>query len=135
MLAEAFSPSVVLGTSGIAAFAIGSLLMFDSSTPSLSLSWLVVATATAAIAGLLLVVLAAAIRAHRHRVVIGEAAFLGSPGEVLTWAGQEGEVWVHGERWQARAAAPLTPGQRVRVAARNRLVLMVEPEADRPERE
>jgi membrane-bound serine protease (ClpP class) len=135
MVAEAFAPSVVLGASGIAAFVIGSVLMFDSGAPGFSLSWPVVATATAATAGLLLVVLAAAIRAHRHRVVIGEAALLGRPGEVLTWAGQEGEVWVHGERWQARAAVPLTPGQRVRVAARNRLVLMVEPEADRPERE
>ncbi|HYZ32623.1 MAG TPA: nodulation protein NfeD [Crenalkalicoccus sp.] len=134
MVAEAFAPSLVLGTGGIAAFVIGSVLMFDSGAPGFSLSWPVVATATAATAALLLVVLAAAIRAHRHRVVTGEAALLGSPGEVLTWAGQEGEVWVHGERWRARAAAPLTPGQRVRVTARDRLVLVVEPGADRPAR-
>jgi membrane-bound serine protease (ClpP class) len=135
MMAEAFAPSVVLGTGGIAAFVIGSLLMFDTGTPGFSLSWPVVATATAATAALLLVVLAAAIRAHRRRVVTGEAALLGSPGEVLTWDDQEGHVRVHGERWQARAAAQLAPGQRIRVVARDRLVLVVEPEADRPLRE
>ena len=134
MAGEAFTPSAVLGTGGVAAFAIGSLLMFDTGAPGFSLSWPVVATATAATAALLLVVLAAAVRAHRLRVVTGEGALLGSPGEVLTWGGQEGHVRVHGERWQARAAAQLAPGQRVRVVARDRLVLAVEPEADRPPR-
>jgi membrane-bound serine protease (ClpP class) len=135
MVAEAFAPSLVLGTGGIAAFVIGSLLMFDTGTPGFRLSWPVVAVATAATAGLLLVVLAAAIRAHRLRVVTGEAALLGSRGEVLVWAGQEGQILVHGERWQARAAAQLTPGQRIQVVARDRLVLLVEPEADRPSRD
>ena len=134
MVGEAFAPSVVLGTGGITAFVIGSLLMFDTGTPGFSLSWPVVAVATAATAVLLLVVLAAAVRAHRLRVVTGEGALLGSPGEVLTWDGQEGHVRVHGERWRARAAGPLAPGQRVRVVARDRLVLAVEPEADRPPR-
>ena len=134
MVAEAFAPSAVLGTGGIAAFVLGSLLMFDTGAPGFSLSWPVVATATAATAALLLVVLAAAVRAHRLRVVTGEGALLGSPGEVLAWEGQEGHVRVRGERWQARAPAQLAPGQRVRVVARDRLVLAVEPEADRPPR-
>ena len=134
MVGEAFAPSVVLGTGGIAAFVIGSLLMFDTGTPGFSLSWQVVAVATAATAALLIFVLAAAVRAHRLRVVTGEGGLLGSPGEVLTWDGQEGHVRVHGERWRARAAGPLAPGQRVRVVARDRLVLAVEPEADRPPR-
>jgi membrane-bound serine protease (ClpP class) len=134
MVAEAFAPSAVLGTGGIAAFVLGSLLMFDTGAPGFSLSWPVVATATAATAALLLGVLAAAVRAHRLRVVTGEGALLGSPGEVLTWDGQEGHVRVRGERWQARAPAQLAPGQRVRVVARDRLVLAVEPEADRPPR-
>ena len=134
MVGEAFAPSVVLGTGGIAAFVIGSLLMFDTGTPGFSLSWQVVAVATAATAALLIFVLAAAVRAHRLRVVTGEGGLLGSPGEVLTWDGQEGHVRVHGERWRARAAGQLAPGQRVRVVARDRLVLAVEPEADRPPR-
>jgi membrane-bound serine protease (ClpP class) len=134
MVGEAFAPSVVLGTGGIAAFVIGSLLMFDTGTPGFSLSWQVVAVATAATAALLIFALAAAVRAHRLRVVTGEGGLLGSPGEVLTWDGQEGHVQVHGERWRARAAGPLAPGQRVRVVARDRLVLAVEPEADRPPR-
>jgi membrane-bound serine protease (ClpP class) len=134
MVGEAFAPSAVLGTGGIAAFVIGSLLMFDTGAPGFSLSWPVVATATAATAALLLVVLAAAVRAHRLRVVTGEGALLGSPGEVLAWEGREGHVRVRGERWQARAAGQLAPGQHVRVVARDRLVLAVEPEADRPPR-
>jgi membrane-bound serine protease (ClpP class) len=97
------------------------------------LSWPVVATAATATAAPLIFVLAAAVRAHRLRVVTGEGALVGSPGEVLAWRGQEGQVLVRGERWQARADAQLAPGQRVRVVARDRLVLAVETDADRPE--
>ncbi len=128
MVAEAFAPSFgALGIGGVIAFALGSLFMFDKA-PGFELSLPVVLTASAASAVLLAVILSVAIRAHRQKVVSGEAAMIGSAGQVLTWSGTDGEVHVHGEHWRARSAGRLRPGQRVRVIGRDGLTLTVEPE-------
>lgn len=127
MTAEAFAPSFgVLGIGGILAFGLGSLLMFEK-VPGFHLSPGVVIAATFASALLLIVVLAAVIRAHRHRVVTGDAAMIDAEGTVLAWSGKAGTVLVHGERWQALAKAPAEPGTTVRVTARDGLTLTVEP--------
>lgn len=130
MVAEAFLPSFgVLGIGGVAAFAIGSLFLFRG-VPGFRVSWPVVATASVASLGFLAFALAAAWRAHRRDVVTGEAALLGNAGQVLTWAGGEGDVQVMGERWHATSAAELIPGQRVRIIRRRDLTLHVEPEIE-----
>jgi membrane-bound serine protease (ClpP class) len=55
---------------------------------------------------------------------------IGSRGEVIDWNGGHGHVLAHGERWMAKAAAPLDRGQRVRVRKLEGLTLEVEPEAE-----
>jgi membrane-bound serine protease (ClpP class) len=131
MTAEAFLPSFgVLGIGGIVAFALGSLFLFPAEVPGFRLSLPVIAVATAASAGFLVVALAAAWRAQRRGVVTGEAALLGSTGLVLAWSGGAGAIQVHGERWRATAAVPLRQGQRVRVLDRQGLTLTVEPESE-----
>jgi len=129
MVAEAFLPSFgIVGIGGIVAFAIGSLLMFDTDVPGFSLSWPAVALGTGVTAAFFLVAVGAAWRAHRRDVVTGETALVGQSGRVVTWNGNQGFVHVHGEDWQARSDASLAPGQAVRVAARQDLTLIVEPE-------
>ncbi|MBI6628930.1 NfeD family protein [Pontibaca salina] len=127
MTAEAFAPSFgVLGIGGILAFGLGSVFMFEE-VPGFHLSPGVIITATVASGVLLVVVLAAALRAHRRRVVSGDLAMIGTTGTVLSWSGQNGTVLVHGERWQARGTVPAAKGARVRVTARDGLTLRVEP--------
>jgi membrane-bound serine protease (ClpP class) len=129
MVAEAFMPSFgIVGIGGIIAFAIGSLLMFDTDVPGFSLSWPAVALGTGVTAAFFLIAIAAAWRAHLRTVVTGEPALLGLSGRVVTWDGNQGLVHVQGEDWQARSEAPLAPGQAVRVAARRDLTLIVEPD-------
>lgn len=129
MAAEAFVPSFgVLGMGGAVAFAGGSLFLFDTDVPGLTLHWPVVLIATGVSTALLVLGLAVGLRAQRRRVVTGDAGLIGTIGEVLSWSDHGGQVHVHGERWRARAASPLQPGQRVRVAGRERLTLFVEPE-------
>ena len=127
MTAEAFAPSFgVLGIGGAVAFGLGSLFMFEE-VPGFSLSPGVVIAATAASALLLIVIVAAALRAHRQTVATGDPAMVGAEGRVLSWSGASGTVEVHGERWQARSDTPQPPGTRVRVRARDGLVLTVDP--------
>lgn len=129
LVAEAFLPSFgVVGIGGIIAFAIGSLLMFDTEVPGFGLSWPAVAFGTAATAGFFLIAIGAAWRAHRRAVVTGEPALLGRSGRVVRWDGDRGLVHVHGENWQARSDTSLAPGQAVRIAGRADLTLIVEPE-------
>jgi membrane-bound serine protease (ClpP class) len=126
MAAEAFVPSSgALGIGGAAAFAIGSLMTFD--TPGYQLAWPVVAGATAVSMGLFILVLAMLVRSRRRPQFGGDAALLGATGEVIGWVGGEGQILVQGGRWHARAERPLAAGQQVRVLGRDGLTLRVEP--------
>jgi membrane-bound serine protease (ClpP class) len=130
MLAEAFSPGFgLLGMGGAAAFAIGALFLFDpeQSDIPVGVSWQVVAGLTAASAAFFLGVLGLALRARGRPVRTGSEQMLGSTGEVVSWAGEEGRVHVHGEIWAARSGHGLAKGQKVRVVSRTGLMLAVEP--------
>ncbi|WP_084507694.1 NfeD family protein [Geminicoccus roseus] len=128
LVAEAFAPSFgVLGIGGAVAFGLGSLFLFED-VPGFQLSVPVVLVATGLSAVLIVVVLAAAIRAHRRSVVTGGPARVGASGRVLSWSGGRGRVHLHGEDWQARSASPLAPADRIRVTGRDGLVLLVEPD-------
>jgi membrane-bound serine protease (ClpP class) len=127
MLAEAHLRAFgVLGVGGIAALVIGALLMFPSTQPEFELSPAVVAGAAVLGALLLLGVLAALLRSRGRRAITGGEALLGAEGETAAWRGGEGRVWVRGEMWRARASGPLQAGMRVKVVAREGLVLLVE---------
>lgn len=128
MVMEHFLPSFgIAGFGGIASFAIGSIMMFDTEVPGFGISWWTVGIATAASAGFLLLLLGFVWRAHRRPPVSGEPAVVGQVGRVEAWQGETGQVHVHGESWQARSAAALQVGQNVRVVARKDLALIVEP--------
>jgi membrane-bound serine protease (ClpP class) len=130
MLAEAFLPTFgVIGIGGIAAFVLGSLLLFPGQAPGFELSWSAIIAGAATSAGFLMIAVTAVWRAHRRTVVTGDAVLIGKAGQVTRWDQNEGVVEVRGERWRATSAAPLVPGQRVRIVNRRNLTLAVEPEA------
>jgi membrane-bound serine protease (ClpP class) len=118
----------VIGAGGIAAFAMGSIIMFHSNAPGFGLSLSLVAAATIVTAGLFILMLAMLLRSRRRRIITGGEAMLGAEGEVVEWHGEEGRVRVKGEIWRARALRPLQPAARIRVVSRENLTLTVEPE-------
>jgi len=131
-VAEAFTPSFgALGISGIVAFAIGSIFLFQGDVPGFTLSPAVIVAATALGAVVTLVAGTVAVRSRRNPVVTGDATLIGRSGVVRAWSGSSGEVQLHGERWQARARTSMAPGQQVRVIGRDGLTLVVEPEVER----
>jgi membrane-bound serine protease (ClpP class) len=136
IVAEAFTPSLgVLGIGGTAAFAIGAIFLFEGDVPGFSLSPAVIVVATGVGATFALLAGLVAVRSHGRPIVTGNVTIIGHSGEVLNWSGLEGQIQVHGERWQARAAAPLGSHQRVRVVRREGLTLVVEPETERRQSE
>ncbi|WP_366553768.1 NfeD family protein [Aquibaculum sediminis] len=135
MTAEAFVPSFgVLGIGGAVAFALGAAMLFDSAdVPGFEISYWTIGAMTGLSLLLLAVVLRLAARSFRRPVVSGREELIGSSGEVRRWKNTRGRVHVHGEIWQARASAPLTPGQKIRVTALDGLILTVEPDTRKGE--
>jgi membrane-bound serine protease (ClpP class) len=130
MVAEHSAPGFgVLGLGGIAAFAVGSIMLIDTDVPGYRIPWQLIAGVTAASAGFLFVVLQVALRARQRPVVSGREEMLGATGEVMDDTGGGVYARIHGEMWQVRADVPLRRGQRVRVVSMDGLVLAVEPAA------
>lgn len=132
LIAEAFAPSFgALGIGGLAALVFGLVIFVDPETaPGYAPSYAFIAAVSALTAAVTLGTVALALRARRRPVVSGREDLLGAQGEVLgEFESGEGWIRVRGERWRARAAAPLAVGQKVRVRSMDGLLLTVEPES------
>jgi membrane-bound serine protease (ClpP class) len=131
MVGEALTPSVgILGIGGAIAFVLGSVLLIDTDAPGFALSPWVIGGVTLATAGLLMGVLALAVKAQRGRVVSGTEWLVGQKGRVLAWEGDHGSIHIAGENWRARGATGLEPGAAAEVTEVEGLTLTVEPAAD-----
>jgi membrane-bound serine protease (ClpP class) len=129
MVAEAFTPSFgVVGLGGIVAFVLGALFLFDPAQTDIPIrvSWQVVAGMAVLSAGFFMGLLGFAAKARQRAVRTGAEQMIGSTGEVVSWAQDEGRVLVLGEIWAARSSKGLAKGQKVRVVGRAGLMLSVE---------
>jgi membrane-bound serine protease (ClpP class) len=128
LLVEVFIPGFGLfGAAGAVALALGSLMLFREA-PGFKLSPYVVLASVGLSVGFFLIALRAAVQAARRGVTTGQAALLNAHAVVKSWEGQQGYVHAQGEDWHAVSGVSLSPGQPVRIAARDGLTLTVEPE-------
>jgi len=126
LAAESFIPSYgVLGVGGIAAFAIGAVILIDTDSPGWGVPLSLIALLAVAGAVFALAVVGMAARARRRPVVTGAAMLVSACGELVEYTGGEGWVIVRGEHWRARGPAQLKAGDRVRVTALQGSVLEV----------
>lgn len=126
MVAEVFAPSFgALGLGGIAAFVAGSLLLWDETGPGYEIPLALILGFALAGATVLIGLTTLVLRQRRRPVVGGAEAMLGATGTIM--GDDAGRAWVHGESWRVRADRPLRPGERVRVAGRDGLLLLVQP--------
>ncbi len=127
MVAEAFLPSFgALGIGGVVAFVFGSIMLFDTDIEGYGIAWPLIAGAAALSAAFFIGAIALAMQARKRAVVSGAEELIGATGEALENFKGVGRVRVHSEEWQARAAAPLKRGERIKVVGREGLVLIVE---------
>ena len=129
LAAEAFSPSFgVLGIGGVAAFVIGSVILFDADLPGFGVSIPIIAAVTATTAGLAFFALGAAVKARRSAVVSGGEAIIGSSAVALEdFSNGAGRVRALGEVWRATAAGEVKAGERLQVTGRDAFSLVVAP--------
>ncbi|WP_342247400.1 NfeD family protein [Pseudomonas sp. OTU5201] len=136
MAAEAFMPSFgIIGFGGIAAFVVGAVILIDTEVPGFGIPLSLIITVALSSSLVIFAIIAMAVRARRRALVSGDAGLVGSEATLLdlvTDDARSGWVQLQGERWQVRSDAPLKSGQRVRVLARNGLLLDVKADERSP---
>ena len=128
IVAEFFLPTFgSLGLGGLVAFIVGSLMLFDTDVPGMSIGLPLIA-ALATVGGLVILAIGwLAARSRAHRIVTGEQGMLGQHVEVVDDFEGKGRVRLGAEVWNARSSLPLKAGQSVRIARVEGLTVWVEP--------
>jgi membrane-bound serine protease (ClpP class) len=125
-IAEAFITSHgVLGVGGAVAMAIGSVMLIESPSPYLRISWAVIVPVVALSALLFIITVTLAVRVHREKADTGKEGMIGLEGEAKTDIYSSGQIFVRGEYWNAWSEAPIQKGERVKVEAVEGLKLKV----------
>ncbi len=117
----------LLSLGGIISMLFGSVLLFDdlASTVQLSYSLIVVFTVPIAIIAALLIGLIS--KVHCKKSVMGKDALIGLSATVIKWRDGHGQVYVHGEIWNAQSSETVLLNQRLTVVGVNGLTLTVLP--------
>jgi membrane-bound serine protease (ClpP class) len=131
IVTEFFMPAFgSLGVGGLAAFVIGSIMLFDNhaSGPRVALP-LIVGIAVAG--GLVIVAIGwLGLRARRRPLSVGVETMIGAAVETVNDCQDRCVVRYGGELWNARTSTPLHAGQRARIVKVADMTLWVEPQKD-----
>ncbi|WBQ08878.1 nodulation protein NfeD [Hyphomonadaceae bacterium ML37] len=126
LVAEAFlASSGLLALGGLAAFAIGSLMLMDTEVDGLRIDWRLIAVTTVALAGATFLLVSYGLAAQARKVTTGEKGLIGMTGQVISWEGAAGYVMVDGERWRAVSQDALKAGDAIKVVSLDGLTLKV----------
>ncbi len=129
IVAEAFVPAFgALGTGGIAALVIGSVVLWDNEVPGFQIARGLLAGITFAAGVAMLITVSYFARSRRMPVVTGVEQLLEETAVALADFSQSGPVQIVGERWNAVTRTPVRRGQRLKVLAVRGLTLEVAPE-------
>jgi len=129
IVTEFFMPAFgSLGVGGLAAFVVGSIILFDNQASGMRVALpLIVGIAVAG--GLVVVTIGwLADRARRRPVSTGVETMIGALVEATSDCRDQCVVRYGGELWNARSAGPLRAGQQARIVKVVGLTLWVEPQ-------
>ena len=117
----------LLSVAGIVSLLLGSLMLFESSSPELRVAWSVLLPTIILVSGFFVAVAGLVFRAHKNRPKTGTRGLMNETGVVKKDLEPEGKVFIHGELWNARSLKPLPAGTKIRVVSVESLTLVVEP--------
>lgn len=117
----------LLSVAGIVSLFLGSLMLFEGTTPDMKLSLNVLLPTIILISGFFVVIASLVFRAQISKPTTGSRGLVGEIGIVKQALTPEGKVFVHGELWNAKARETIDEDVKVRVVDVVNLVLEVEP--------
>jgi membrane-bound serine protease (ClpP class) len=90
-------------------------MLFKGERPGMSISWAVLIPTVLAVSAFFIAVAGIVFRSHLRRAMTGIAGMVGERGVARTALAPEGQVFVHGEYWQAESEEPIAAGEAVEV--------------------
>jgi len=128
MIGEAVVPSFgALGIGGVISVVIGSIILIDTDVPGFMVSRPLIGAIALVSSFGLMAIIGIALKARQRPVVAGREQLVGAVGTALSGFEHEGNVFVHGERWNAVTGSPLREGQTIVVTGIDGLMLKVRP--------
>lgn len=117
----------LLSLGGVAALLLGSLMLFRGGDAGMDIAWSVLIPSVVIISLFFLVVAGLVVKSHVRRSVSGESALVGERGVAYTDLNPAGQIFIHGEYWQAVSEEPVAAGETVEVVKVAGLKLYVRP--------
>lgn len=93
----------LLTIGGVVSLFLGSLILFPSPYEFMRVSLPIVLAFTLSTLAIATFLAFIVVRARRRRVATGAEGLVGETGEVRSWEGRRGKVFVHGELWDAES--------------------------------
>ena len=117
----------LLSVAGVTSFLLGSLMLFDGTSPEMELSLSVLLPTLILVSGFFVLVAGLVFKTQVSKPVTGSKGMVGETGVVKKKLDPYGKVFVHGEIWNAVAKHPIEEGTLVRVEKVQNLTIEVEP--------
>ena len=103
----------LLSRAGLVSLFLGGMMLFRGGEGGVDISWSVLIPTVAIVSLFFIVVAGIVFRSHLLRSMTGAAGMVGDRGVVYTPLNPEGQVFVHGEYWQAVSDVPIAQGEAV----------------------
>ncbi|ABB15978.1 NfeD family protein [Carboxydothermus hydrogenoformans] len=129
IIAELYLPTFgALGVGGVISITLGSLFLFGTDLPGLTISWVNILPLVLLLALGVYLLIKLAVRAQKSKSLTGMEGMIGLTGKVTADLQPEGFVMVRGEIWKAKAVEGKTipRGTPVKVIGVNGLTLVVD---------
>jgi membrane-bound serine protease (ClpP class) len=103
----------LLSVAGLVSLLLGGMMLFRGGEGGVDISWSVLIPTVAIVSLFFILVAGIVFRSHLLRSTTGAAGMVGERGVVYTPLNPEGQVFVHGEYWQAVSDEPIAKGEAV----------------------
>jgi membrane-bound serine protease (ClpP class) len=116
----------LLSVAGVVSLFLGGIMLFrEGEGGGVAISWSVLIPTVITISLFFILVAGIVFRSHLQRSMTGTAGMVGERGVAYTALNPEGQVFVHGEYWQAESTEPVAAGETVEVLQVAELKLLV----------
>ncbi len=120
----------ILGVGGTVALILGAVILVDTAVPELRIHWATAVAVALPFALITTFLLRLVLQSRALKVATGAGGMINEIGVAKTDLKPEGQVFVHGEWWNAVSAAPVHQGDKVKVLGVEGLKLRVAPSPD-----
>lgn len=105
----------MLSILAVVSLTLGSLMLIDSPDPVMRISLSVIVVTVVSCTGFILFCLWFVVRSQHRQVTSGREGMVGEQGKAVTAVHEAGQVFVHGEYWDAYADEPVAEGDDIEV--------------------